>query len=51
MKIDLDLRVLKDPEPVKYEIISRWWIVRAFKKLFGIKNRIDSGWKYTVKLN
>lgn len=46
----MNIQILKDPEPIVYESISRWWTVRAFKKLFKIKNKMIGGYKYTVKV-
>ena len=42
-------KVMDDPECIRLEMRSRWWIVRMWRKLWGIK-KTESVWKYTVKM-
>jgi hypothetical protein len=42
-------KVTSDPEQIRLESRSRWWIVRMWRKLWGIK-KMESCWKYNVKL-
>jgi hypothetical protein len=46
----VQMRVLGEPEQIVIEAVSRWWIVRIWKKLWGIKNKQESAWKYNVKI-
>lgn len=43
------MKIIGEPEQVVMEIHSRWWIVRMWRKLWGIK-KTESTWMYTVKL-
>jgi len=43
------MKVIGEPEQIVIETVSRWWIVRIWRKLWGIK-KTKSAWKYTVKV-
>ncbi len=45
----IQCKVTGEPEQIVIESVSRWWIVRVWRKLWGIK-KTESAWRYTVKL-
>ena len=46
----VQMSVLGEPEQIVIETVSKWWVVRMWKKLWGIKNKQESAWKYNVKI-
>jgi len=45
----MKLRVLDEPYQVMLVSTSRWWIVRMWRKLWGIK-KYEGAWTYKVKI-
>jgi hypothetical protein len=46
----VQIKVLGEPEQIVIEAVSRWWIIRVWKKFWGIKNKQESVWTYNVKI-
>ena len=46
----VQMKVLGEPEQIVIEAVSRWWIIRVWKKFWGIKNKQESAWTYNVKI-
>lgn len=46
----VQMKVLGEPEQIVIEAVSRWWIIRVWKKFWGIKNKQESVWTYNVKI-
>ncbi len=43
------VQVISEPEEIRIERRSKWWIVRAWRKLWRIK-KYESTWSYKVKM-